>query len=170
MTRFHFRSSLYVTIVAVFVLTVFVSPASAYLYRLAWDDESAEGVVGYNVYRSQAGDEPVLLNDTPVAGTLFLDENITEQTLYTYFVTSVNAYGVESDPSDPIEVYTGTYGDMNGDDLAAADDLVLLAHFLSGNLDRTAPQIAAFRLVDMDDSFTLDAVDVSGLQNYIALQ
>ena len=170
MARSNVRSNVHRFIVTVFILAAFVSPASAYLYRLAWDGDSSGGVVGYNVYRSNDGGEPVRLNSSPVSDTLYLDEGVAEQAYYTYFVTSVNAYGVESDPSDPLDVYTGAYGDMNGDDLAGADDMVLLAHYLSGNLDPDAEQIASFRLVDMDDSFALDATDMSGLASYIAIQ
>ena len=157
-------------LVTVLVLAAFSTSASAYLYRLAWDGDLSGGVVGFNVYRSNAGSAAVRLNSTPVASNAYLDEEIAQQTVYTYYVTAVNTYGEESDPSDPIEVYSGTYGDMNGDDVAAADDMVLLAHYLTGNLDGSEPQIASRRLVDMDDSFALDAVDVSGLQNYISVQ
>ncbi len=157
-------------LVTVLVLAAFSTSASAYLYRLAWDGELSGGVAGFNVYRSSEGSEAVRLNGAPVTTTVYLDEEIAQQTVYSYYVTAVNAYGEESDPSDPIEVYTGTYGDINGDDVAAADDMVLLAHYLTGNLDAQAPQIVSRRNVDMDDSFSLDAVDVSGLQNYISIQ
>ena len=170
MNRSTRRFRFHLMIVTAFVLVAFVSPASAYLYRLAWDGEVSGGVVGYNVYRINDGGDPVRLNSTPVTESAYLDEEIAQQTVYTYYVTAVNTYGEESDPSDPIEVYSGTYGDMNGDDVAAADDMVLLAHYLTGNLDGSEPQIASRRLVDMDDSFALDAVDVSGLQNYISVQ
>lgn len=170
MIRQSDRFTLHLTIVTVLVLTAFASQASAYLYRLAWDGELAGGVVGFNVYRSSDGGDPVLMNSTPLTDTVFLDETIAPQTLYTYYVTSVGSNGVESDPSDSVEVYSGTYGDMNGDDVASATDLVLLVHYLSGNLDADAPQIASHRMVDMDDSFALDSVDVSGLQSYIAVQ
>lgn len=170
MIRSADRFNLHLVIVIALVLTAFASSASAYLYRLAWDGDLSGGVVGFNVYRSSDGSDAVLLNSTPVASNVYLDEAIAQQTVYTYYVTSVNAYGAESEPSDPIEVYTGTYGDINGDDVAAADDMVLLAHYLSGNLDAQAPQIASRRSVDMDDSFALDAVDMSGLQNFVSIQ
>ena len=170
MNRSARRDSIHLMIVTAFVLAAFASSASAYLYRLAWDGDLSGGVVGFNVYRSSNGSEAVRLNGTPVTSSAYLDEAIAQQTAYTYYVTSVNACGEESDPSDPIEVYTGAYGDINGDDVAAADDMVILAHYLTGNLDAQAPQIVSRRNVDMDDSFSLDAVDVSGLQNYISIQ
>jgi hypothetical protein len=167
MVRFIHPSSPHLLIVVIMLFAFFVSPASAYLYRLAWDGDTTGAVVGYNVYRSEEGGEPVLLNVELVEDTVFLDEYIDEQTFYTYYVTSVNSYGVESDPSDPLEVYSGTYGDMNDDDLATAEDLVLLSHYLSANLDESSPAIALFRLVDMDDDFALDSVDLTMLLLYI---
>ena len=58
MNRSTRRFSFHLMIVTALVLVAFVSPASAYLYRLAWDGDLSGGVVGYNVYRSSDGGDP----------------------------------------------------------------------------------------------------------------
>ena len=140
-----------------------------YVYRLAWDTDGTT-VQGYNVYRSQDGVNFDQLTAVPITDTVFCDDTIAERTTYTYVVTSINEVGEESPPSDPIEVYTGTYGDMCGDDIAGANDLVLLANYLAGNLVDGCSEIMSYRGGDMDDSFTLNSNDVAMLQVYLVSQ
>ena len=120
------------------------APASAWLYRIAWD---YDGPATFRVYR-----DGVLIGET--AETVFLDTQITQGAEYVYTVTAI-VDGAESDPSDPLAVYTGIRGDVNGDGLVTAADQAMLARYLAGSGG------TATRRADMDDDFTLTAADLA---------
>ena len=62
-----------------------------------------------------------------------------------------------------------TYGDLNQDGRVDATDLVILSHYLVGNMTQgTAPFTAPLAKADLDRSGTVDAVDLVILQNYLA--
>ncbi len=62
-----------------------------------------------------------------------------------------------------------TYGDLNLDGRADATDLVILSHYLVGNMTPgSAPFTAALAKADCDRSGAVDAVDLVVLQNYLA--
>ena len=62
-----------------------------------------------------------------------------------------------------------TYGDLNEDGRADATDLVILSHYLVGNMTPgAAPFTAPIAKADCDRSGTVDAVDLVVLQNYLA--
>lgn len=62
-----------------------------------------------------------------------------------------------------------TYGDLNEDGQVDATDLVILSHYLVGNMTQgTAPFTAPLAKADLDRSGTVDAVDLVILQNYLA--
>jgi fibronectin type 3 domain-containing protein len=63
--------------------------------NLAWD--SVTGATGYNLYRGG-----VKLNSTPMTGTSYLDNAVTNGTAYSYTVSSVNSDGVESAQSTAV--------------------------------------------------------------------
>jgi hypothetical protein len=65
---------------------------------------SESDVVGYNVYRASPGGAPAKLTAHPVRETKFVDGTVEAEHSYSYFVTSVNAKGLESDPSERIDV------------------------------------------------------------------
>ena len=62
-----------------------------------------------------------------------------------------------------------TYGDLNQDGRVDATDLVILSHYLVGNMTPgTAPFTAPLAKADLDRSGAVDAVDLVILQNYLA--
>ena len=62
-----------------------------------------------------------------------------------------------------------TYGDLNQDGRPDATDLVILSHYLVGNLVQgSAPFTAPLSKADLDRSGAVDAVDLLILQNYLA--
>jgi hypothetical protein len=62
-----------------------------------------------------------------------------------------------------------TYGELNQDGKVDATDLVILSHYLVGNMTQgTAPFTAPLAKADLDRSGTVDAVDLVILQNYLA--
>jgi fibronectin type 3 domain-containing protein len=73
--------------------------------QLAWDApaSSTDAVVSYNVYRAASGGSYQKLNTSANAPTSYTDTTVTDGTTYNYEVTSVDASGVESTPSN---VYT----------------------------------------------------------------
>ncbi len=61
-----------------------------------------------------------------------------------------------------------TYGDLNQDGRADTTDLVILSHYLVGNMSAgSAPFTAPLTKADCDKSGAVDAVDLVVLQNYL---
>jgi hypothetical protein len=78
---------------------------AAYQVQLTWDApaSSTDAVVSYNVYRSTSGGSYQKLNTAVNTPTTYTDTTVTDGSTYNYEVTSVDASGVESTPSN---VYT----------------------------------------------------------------
>ncbi len=136
--------------------------AMGFAYRLGWD--RVRGAVGYNLYRSDDGSTFERLNSNPLRTTIFCDSTIEPQVTYTYYVTSISKTGVESLPSKELRVYTGTEGDINGDDLFNSDDLIIFAYYLADDLRADDPLIDSFRRVDLDDNFVHNLVDLVAMK------
>ncbi len=68
--------------------------------ELGW--EAADGASAYRVYRALEGSKPELLAE--VTGTSHVDQTAELTKRYTYLVTWLNADGLESVPSDTVEV------------------------------------------------------------------
>jgi hypothetical protein len=79
--------------------------ATAYEVQLTWDApaSSADPVASYNVYRSASGGSYQKVNTAVNAPTTYTDTTVQDGLTYDYEVTSVDASGVESTPSN---VYT----------------------------------------------------------------
>jgi hypothetical protein len=80
--------------------------AVAHSVDLSWNapTSSPDPVVGYNIYRSPSSGSPQLLNPTPTTGTAYVDNSVVAGTTYTYTVESVDTNGVQSVPSNSIQV------------------------------------------------------------------
>jgi fibronectin type 3 domain-containing protein len=78
----------------------------AHSVDLSWNapTSSADPVAGYNVYRSLSGGAAQLLNSTPITATTYVDNSVGGGSTYAYTVESVDANGVQSVPSSPIDV------------------------------------------------------------------
>jgi hypothetical protein len=84
-----------------------IGEAASYSVNLSWDapDNSEDPVVGYNVYRSPSGNSTYeLLNSSVDTATTYVDSTVQAGLTYDYFVESVDAFGVESSPSNMISV------------------------------------------------------------------
>ena len=69
--------------------------------QLAWNAATSGTVVGYNVYRVVSGGTAYQrMNSGTVATTTYTDGNVQSGTSYLYYVTSVDAAGLESVPSN----------------------------------------------------------------------
>ncbi len=79
--------------------------AVSYEVQLTWDapTSSTDPVVGYNIYRATGSGPYQLLNTSVNTPTSFTDSTAVSGSTYNYEVTSVDASGVESAPSN---VYT----------------------------------------------------------------
>ena len=74
---------------------------------LSWEAPASSPVevVGYHVYRAPAGSSSYQLQNPSVATeTVYLDTTVQSGLSYNYFVTSVDASGVESGPSNKVGV------------------------------------------------------------------
>jgi hypothetical protein len=80
--------------------------AVAHSVDLSWSPptSSTDPVAGYNVYRSLNGGTPQMLNSTPITATTYVDNSVVSGSTYTYTAESVDANGVQSAPSNQIEV------------------------------------------------------------------
>ncbi len=67
-------------------------------FRLTWNART--GAAGYNVYRTTRSHlNYVKVNDAPVAGTTFVDEDVNTDQRYYYVVTATDGTGLESNRS-----------------------------------------------------------------------
>jgi hypothetical protein len=80
--------------------------AVAHSVDLSWSapTSSADPVAGYNIYRSLTGGSPQLLNSTPITGTTYVDNSVVSGSNYAYAVESVDTNGLQSAPSNEIQV------------------------------------------------------------------
>lgn len=72
------------------------------IVTLSWDapaDAATNPIVGYNIYRATGGSSYQLLNGSVNRSTEYEDTTTVIGQSYSYEVTSVNQYGVESVPS-----------------------------------------------------------------------
>ena len=70
--------------------------------RLSWMEPLSSGnstITEYRVYRGEGGDAPTFFAAVDADDTSFLDVNVTEGSVYAYYVTAVNVLG-ESDESN----------------------------------------------------------------------
>lgn len=152
---------------AVLLLVLVCSTHSfGFFYQLAWD-APASGAAGYNVYRSTGLDGFVKLNSTPVSATSFVDSTAAQNADYVYIVTSVDSTGKESDGSNSVEICTGLRGDINGDTAVDSQDEVVLANYLLGTLTAASTEVNSLRRADMDDSFSVDCMDLGTLHEQL---
>ncbi len=81
--------------------------AVTYSVDLTWNapGSSADPVVGYKVYRAVGSGAYTLLTSSAVSATAYTDATVSSGTSYNYEVTSVDAAGLESAPSN---IWTGT--------------------------------------------------------------
>ena len=78
--------------------------ATGYQVQLTWNapESTTDPAVGYNIYRAANGSATyTLLNSSVNTPTTFTDTTVQDGTSYTYEVTSVDASGVQSVPSNP---------------------------------------------------------------------
>jgi len=69
---------------------------------LSWKP-STSSVSGYNVYRTW-GTDTVKLNSAPVAGTTYVDSTAQSGETYTYVTKALSEKGIESVPSNQVQV------------------------------------------------------------------
>ncbi len=70
---------------------------------LDWDDNSANNLAGYNIYRSIfSGLSSTKINDSPITVSNYTDENLNNGTTYYYVVKAVDKGGNESDGSEEV--------------------------------------------------------------------
>jgi fibronectin type 3 domain-containing protein len=81
--------------------------STSYQVDLTWDApvSSSDAVAGYHIYRAASSGSYALLNASANTPTTYTDTTVEAGQTYTYEVTSVDASGVESAPSN---VYTAT--------------------------------------------------------------
>jgi len=68
---------------------------------VSWLENTEGDIAGYNVYRIVGRSEQKLTR-TPVRGTQFIDQSLGEHRFLSYYVTSVDLSGNESEPSREI--------------------------------------------------------------------
>ncbi len=73
-------------------------PASVGSEQITLNWTAAAGATGYNIYRgtSSGGEIATPINSSPVTGTFFTDNTVSDGTNYYYVVSAVNSYGSSS--------------------------------------------------------------------------
>ncbi len=78
---------------------------------LAWDHNVEEDIVGYRLYRTLEGeDTPTLIASLSADETTADDRAVAAGQQVSYTLVAIDRDGLESDPSDPIEVESERYG------------------------------------------------------------
>ena len=76
--------------------------------KLFWSADTTGRITGYNIYRSEnSGGDYMLVNNTPVQETEYLDTPLTDDVTYYYMVKSVDAGSVESFASPEVYATSG---------------------------------------------------------------
>jgi fibronectin type 3 domain-containing protein len=76
---------------------------------LSWDASQSQGVIGYNVYRRTAsGSYGSPINGSPNATTAYTDNTVTTGQTYFYIAKAVDGGGMESGPSNEVQVVIPT--------------------------------------------------------------
>ena len=79
------------------------APENPHFVTISWNP-SKTPVVGYNVYREYQYSAAVRLTPRAVPETQYVDGNVQGGRVYVYYVTAVDARGLESKPSEKITV------------------------------------------------------------------
>ena len=79
---------------------VFSGPGQKPFIDLVWAGNSEADLAGYNVYRHEAGGEPVKINTEPVKTPAFRDSDVVPGRQYFYSISAVDARGNESPRSE----------------------------------------------------------------------
>lgn len=80
--------------------------SASYSVALNWDvpSSSSDPVAGYNIYRAANNSTYQLLNSSVSSSTTYTDTTVQSSQSYTYIVTSVDGSGIESLPSNSIDL------------------------------------------------------------------
>ena len=78
--------------------------ATQHSVSLTWSAPASSPVPisGYRIYRAESNGSFTVLNTSVIVQTSYLDQSVQSGTTYTYYVTSVDASGGESSPSNQI--------------------------------------------------------------------
>jgi hypothetical protein len=84
-------------------------PPVQHTVSLSWTASTSPNVGGYNVYRgTQSGGPYTLVNGSLIAGTSYVDKNLSSGATYFYVTTAVQTNGVESGYSNQAEAVVPT--------------------------------------------------------------
>ncbi len=82
--------------------TKLIALAEAGRVRLLWDASTEDDVVGYVVFRRQAGLDFRKLTDKPILDTEYSDRTVETRTTYDYRVAAVDRVGNQSEPGTSV--------------------------------------------------------------------
>lgn len=71
---------------------------------VSWQHPLQENISGYKIYRYERGIEPELISSVTEDVSEYLDKSVSNGNLYFYFVSAVNAKGIESTASDEVGI------------------------------------------------------------------
>jgi hypothetical protein len=83
---------------------IVIQPAAKDFVDLIWKASTSSDVVGYNVYRSSDGVTWKKINASLIAGTVYSDSTVANNTTYYYAATSIDVSGVESKKTTAVKV------------------------------------------------------------------
>lgn len=141
--------------------------------NLEWSNPSSEDVpdlLGYNMYRLEhitdtTLTDPVMINSSLIADTLFTDFNVVPNKKYYYYYRVVRTDFSESDSSKVISSipFTAAVGDANGDLTVNILDITsIVGYLLNQN-----PQPFIIEAADVNHDDQINILDVVGVVNQI---
>ena len=83
---------------------IVIQAAAKDVVDLSWKASTSSDVVGYNVYRSSDGVTWKKINASLIAGTVYSDSTVANNTTYYYAATSIDVSGVESKKTTAVKV------------------------------------------------------------------
>jgi len=137
---------------------------------LEWNENDLDDGLGYNMYRMEhindsTLSEPVMVNSTLIADTLFTDYNVVPNQKYFYYYKILRTNLTETDSSKVVAAvpFTADLGDANGDLSVNVSDIVTIVNYIMEN--NPAPFI--HEAADLNGDGVINVLDIVGLVNLI---
>jgi len=128
--------------------------------ELSWEPVETEYFNHYTLYRAGADEIFLPIAELPSDLTTYLDfDELVSGGTYSYYVTSVTFFLIESAPSEivVVDIPGGLAGDVNQDLTVDVLDIVIMVNFIMGGAE---PNDYEFWASDLNGDGTIDVLDV----------
>lgn len=148
----------------------FMAVAGLGKVNLEWNNSKLTDGLGYNMYRIEHINDstltnPVLINKTLIADTLYTDFDVTPNKKYYYYYKILRTNLTETDSSRFVSAtpFTASKGDANGDlSVNVLDITTIVAFLLNSN-----PQPFIIEAADLNSDGSINVLDIVGVVNSV---